>query len=418
MIDDTSDHSRRSEILHASFFACKAIWFYHTFSYFLVASYYFWRMTVAVNTRFLLPNTLEGSGWYTFEVIKRMVEAHPEDEFIFFFDRAYDERFIFADNIKPVVVYPQARHPILWYLWFEWGLPSAIRKAKPDVFLSTDSYCSLSANVKTLMVTHDIAHIHFPEQIPNLVRRYYDYFVPKFLKRADLIATISQFCKADIEKHYQIPSEKIFVAHNGCRDNFSAITEEEKQNIKNKYSDGQDYFFYVGAVHPRKNLVRLIQAFNLFKKQTDTTVKLLIGGRMAWQTGDIHTAYQSADCREDITFLGYLPEEDLPKVLSASLALTYVSLFEGFGLPILEAMYAETAVICSNTSSMPEVAAEAAILVDPYQPQEVADAMQKIWRQPALRQILIEKGKEQRQQFNWGFTAQRLYEGLKKLANA
>ncbi len=374
-------------------------------------------MNIAVNTRFLLPGRLEGLGWYTYEVMHRMVQQHPEHQFIFLFDRPFDERFVFADNVLPKVVFPPARHPALWYTWFEWALPRILRQVKADVFLSPDSYCSLRTTTPTLMVTHDIAHVHYPEQIPSLVRRYYDYFVPKYLHRANKVVTISNFCKQDIIGYYNIPSEKITVAHNGSREGFFPLTGNEQQAVRDQFADGKPYFFYVGALHPRKNLVRLIQAFDQFKQQTAAPVQLLIGGRMAWQTSEIAAAKAAAQHEQDIHFLGYLDDQDLKKILAASLALTYVSLFEGFGLPILEAMYSETAVICSNVSSMPEVAGEAALKVDPTSTDEIAAAMQYIWRKPEERQALIEKGKLQREKFNWDETARILYQELNQLAN-
>ena len=372
-------------------------------------------MRIAVNCRFLLPNKLEGLGWYTLEVVRRMVERHPEDQFIFLFDRAYSEEFVFAENIEPLVLFPQSRHPILWYWWFEWSVPRALKKAKADVFFSPDAYCSLRTDVKTLMVTHDIAHVHYPKQIPNIVRRYYDYYVPRFLNRADKVATISNFCKEDILQYYKIPESKILVAHNGSRTNFTPIPSKEQERIKQEYAAGEDYFFYLGAVHPRKNLVRLIQAFNHFKQQSGAPMKLLIGGRMAWQTGEIQQAYEASTYQEDISFLGYVSEELLPKLLASSFALVYVSLFEGFGLPLLEAMYCETPVISSNVTSMPEVAGDAAILVDPESVEDIANGMQTLWANPVMRKTLIEKGKQQRTLFNWDSTAEQIYQELQKL---
>ena len=117
-------------------------------------------MRIAVNTRFLIKCKMEGLGWHNYELCKALVKAHPEDEFLFLFDRPFDRSFIFADNVKGYIIPPPARHPLLWYAWFELSLPVFFGFYRPDVFLSPDSYCSLSARVPTLMITHDIAHIH------------------------------------------------------------------------------------------------------------------------------------------------------------------------------------------------------------------------------------------------------------------
>ena len=173
-------------------------------------------MKIAVNTRFLLKDKLEGIGRVSYEVIKRIVEAHPDDEFIFFFDRPYHQDFIFGKNVTPVVLFPPARHPFLWYWWFEYSVASTLRKYQPDVFLSPDNYLSLRSNTKTVMISHDMAHLHYPNEIPFLVRQYYNYFVPKFLQRADHLISVSEFTKQDIIRSYKLSESKVTVAHNAC----------------------------------------------------------------------------------------------------------------------------------------------------------------------------------------------------------
>jgi len=372
-------------------------------------------MRIAINTRFLLPGKLEGLGWHNYELCKRLVAQHPEDTFIFLFDRPFAEEFVFGSNVIPVVVPPPARHPLLWYWWFERSIPRFLRKHKADVFLSPDSYCSLRTSVPTAMFTHDIAHVHYPGQIPLLVRRYYDYFVPRFLDRADHILTVSEFVNQDIQEQYGLASAKITVAHNGLRGAFYPLTAKEKAEVRDEFAAGENYFFYLGAVHPRKNVDHLIRAFDQFKTRTGAPVKLLIGGRMAWQTGAIKAAYEVSDHQSDIQFLGYVPDADVKRLLGGALALTYVSLYEGFGLPILEAMHAEIPVITSDRSSMPEVAGDAALLVDPEAIDDIALAMERIYQEPELGLELIAAGRTQRATFDWDQTAKKTYTVLRSL---
>ncbi len=374
-------------------------------------------MRIAVNTRFLLSNRLEGIGWFSHEVVRRLCERHPNDEFLFFFDRPYDERFIFADNVKPIVVPPPARHPILWYLWFEWAVARQLKRHKPDVFLSPDGYCSLSSKVPTVMVSHDIAHVHYPKQVPTLARHYYDYFVPRYLKRAEQIVTVSHFVKKDIEQAYSIDSNKISVACNGVRPIFQPVDLEKQESIRTGYADGQAYFFYVGAVHPRKNLPRLIVAYEHFRNWTQEPVKLLIGGRLAWQQEEVKAAHAKSPYRDDIRFLGFVPDEDLPLLLGSSIALVYVSLLEGFGVPLLEAMQADVPVITSNVSSLPEVAGQAGICVNPKDEIAIAKAMQDVYQLPHLREELIAAGRLQVQKFSWDHATDVVNQALETCVN-
>jgi len=373
-------------------------------------------MKIAVNTRLLLKDQLEGIGRVTYEVVRRMVEAHPEDEFIFCFDRPYDSEFIFGKNVTPLVIAPPSRHPILWYLWFEQAIPHALKKYQPDVFYSPDGYNSLGLKIPSVMVTHDLAHLHYPEEIPFLVKKYYQHYVPKFLQNADHIISVSHATKKDVIDQYSILSEKISVVHNGNRDGFFPITKDQKQSVRAKYSRGCKYFFYLGAVHPRKNLERLIMAFNLFKQVTGSDLKLLIGGRLAWQSDTVRIVFEQSVYKEDISFLGFIPDAELPYLLGSALAMVYVSLFEGFGLPILEAMYAEVPIITSNVSSMPEVAGEAALFVDPHSAGDLVLAMRRIVEEKSLRKKLVAAGKIQRTKFDWDQAANETYKILKDAA--
>ncbi len=372
-------------------------------------------MRIAVNTRLLIKGKLEGIGWFTYEVVRRLVAQHPEHEFIFLFDRPFDKSFVFGENVTSVVLSPPARHPVLWYWWFEWSVPRVLKKYKADVFLSPDGYCSLRTNTPTVMVTHDIAHVHMRRQIPAKFRLYYDFFVPRYLQRAERIITVSDFSKRDIIEHFPVTPEKILVACNGIREVFSPLKAAQKSAVRAQYTAGQDYFFYVGAVHPRKNVHRLIEAFDGFKKATRSAVKLLIGGRFAWQTDEVKDAWESAQYKSDILFLGYVPDEELPRLMGAALALVYVSLFEGFGVPLLEAMHCDVPVITSNVTSLPEVAGKAALLVNPLDIFDIAKAMQLISEKPALRQDLIAEGRTQRLQFSWDKATEAAWQAIESL---
>ncbi len=369
-------------------------------------------MKIAVNTRFLLPDQLEGFGWYTHEIMRRMVLRHPEDTFIFLFDRAYDPRFVYASNVKPIVVPPQARHPVLFRIWFDWMLPRVLRRERAEVFFSPDSMCSLSSKVPTVMTCHDLVPLHFPGQVAARHRRFLLRFLPRFLRRANHVLTVSEYVRQDIVQTCGIDAAKITTIHNGCRDIFKPLQEMEKQQIRNDFSDGKAFFFYTGAIHPRKNIPRLIRAFDQFKKQTGAPVLLLLAGRFAWQTGEVRAAYEQVQSRADIRLLGYVPETDLARLMASALALTYVSLSEGFGLPVLEAMYCDTPVVAARAGSLPEVAGTAALYVDPLSESSIAAALEKIYAEPAYAQSLVEAGRQQRGQFSWALAAEQIYERL------
>ena len=371
-------------------------------------------MKIAVNTRLLLKDKLEGIGWVAYECLRRIVKSHPEVEFYFIFDREYDEKFIFADNVKPVVLFPPARHPFLYRAYFEFAVARFLRKLKPDLYLSTDAYLSLRSKTKQLAVFHDINFEHFPQDFPKIHLWHYKKFFPLYAKKATRILTVSEFSKNDICECYGINPDKIDVAYNGANEIFTPVSEDVKTETKNKYSEGNPYFMFVGSLHPRKNLARLFTAFDIFKKENKNNIKLVIVGEKKWWTEPIKNAYDAMTHKDDVIFTGRLSAEDLHLVTASALASVYVSYFEGFGIPIVEAFKCDTPVITSNVTSMPEVAADAALLVDPFDVNSISKAMKKIL-DDEVRQGLIEKGRIRCQDFSWDKAAEGWWKCIEKI---
>jgi glycosyltransferase involved in cell wall biosynthesis len=374
-------------------------------------------LEIVVNTRLLLKDKLEGIGWFTFETLKRITINHPEDHFIFLFDREFDEEFLFSDNITPIILSPQARHPFLFYWWFEYSVADFLNQYKPNLFLSPDGYLSLKANVNQLAVIHDLNFEHYPKDVPFLVRKYYQHFFPKFARKANRIVTVSEFSKNDIIKQYQIEASKIDVVHNGCNEVFHPIDLKTQVETKQKFTNNSDYFVFVGALHPRKNISRLFQAFDIFKNTILSDVKLVIVGEKYYWTSDIKRTYINMKYKDDVIFTGRLSSEDLKNVVGSALAMTYLPYFEGFGIPILEAMNCDVPVITSNVTSMPEIAKDAALLVDPFSIESMSNAMIYLYKDEDMRKELIAKGRKRKLDFNWDKTADMLWKSMLKAAS-
>lgn len=371
-------------------------------------------MKIAVNTRLLLKDKLEGIGWFTYENLRRITTQHPEHQFYFIFDRKFDESFIFSDNITPVVIPPQARHPVLYYLWFEKSIPRLLKKIQPDLFFSPDGYLSLSTPVKSMNVFHDLNFEHYPDDLPYPERTFYRHYFPLYAKKAHRIATVSEFSKRDIINQYHVDPDKIDVVYNGANENYSPIPDSEKVLVRLKYTQGKPYFVFVGALHPRKNLANLFRAFDLFRQETGNDTKLLVVGHKKWWTKDIKEAYDRMNFNHDIVFCGRLAPVELNRVISSATAMVYVSYFEGFGIPILESFFCETPVITSNVTSMPEVAGDAAILVDPFSVKSICEGMAQIAGNESLRDELNEKAQVRRTAFSWQKTSGLLWDSIEK----
>lgn len=369
-------------------------------------------MNIAVNTRLLIKDKLEGIGWFTYESLKRITTQHPEHHFYFIFDRPYDPDFIFSSNITPIVLSPQARHPLLFWFWFECRLPRLLKQLNPDLFLSPDGYLSLKTGIKSLAVFHDLNFEHYPEDLPFFFRSYYRHFFPKFAKKAIRIATVSEFSRHDIIRQYGKPHQQIDVVFDGANESYEPLSPEMISLTRKKYTSGCLYFIFIGSLHPRKNLVNLFKAYDLFRLDHPGNVKLLIVGARKWWTKEIRNAFREMTFANDVVFSGRLNSDELVNVLGASLALTYVSYFEGFGIPIVEAFRCGVPVITSNVTSMPEVAGDAALLVNPFRPLSIAGAMKRVAEDESLRQDLIRKGLIRKDEFTWQRTADLLWESI------
>jgi glycosyltransferase involved in cell wall biosynthesis len=372
---------------------------------------------IAVNTRLLLEDKMEGIGWFAYETLKRITTNHPEHEFIFIFDRPYSKKFVFNSNVKPFVLFPPARHPFLYLIYFHWVLPFYLAFKKIDVFISTDGFMPLHTKVPVLNVIHDINFEHRPSDLPFWHRWFYTRYYKRYAEACTRLATVSAYSKQDLVSTYGIDASKIDVVYNGANEKYMPLEEEEQRNVKLRYTDGKSYFVYIGSINPRKNIANLLRAFDAFKKDTASDLKLVLVGNKMQDNTDVHEVYTQMTHQQDVLFLGRVPTSELTTILASAYALTYVPFFEGFGIPILEAMYCDVPVITSNVTSMPEVAGDAALLVDPHSVKDIQEALLKMYSNAAYRIACIEKGKIQREKFSWDITAEKLWTSVEKVMN-
>lgn len=375
-------------------------------------------MRIAINTRFLLSHKMEGFGWYTFEIVKRLVENHPEHTFILFFDRAYDTKFVFGTNAVPVLLHPQARHPILFRIWFNVSVRRALKKYQADVFFSPDGYLCLPTDVPQVPVMHDLNFEHNPQDLKPGMLKYYQKYFPRFARKANHIITVSEYSKQDICATYDIDASKVTAIWNGASDAFVPTGETQKTAIREKYTDAAEYILFVGAIHPRKNVRRLIEAFSEYKRRNPRSEeKLLIVGTELWNNSAFDLNISDSVKRE-IIFTGHLALSELALVMAAAKIFAFVPYFEGFGIPLVEAMQCGVPILSGDRTSLPEVAGDAALYCDPFDTKAIADGLQQLLTDPHLRSQLAEKGLERAQLFSWDRAAEKVWEVLLNTADS
>jgi len=371
-------------------------------------------ITIAVNTRMLLKDRLDGIGWIAYHTLKRIVLEHPEINFIFIFDRAYDKSFIFGPNVTPYVIWPPTRHPLLYILWFQIAIPRLLKKIKPDLFLSIDGLITLGARYKQLSVICDINFFHYPKDLPFAYRTFFNYFFPRYVAQSTRILTISDYCKKDIVDSYHTNPDKIDVMPIGVENTFAPLPEEKQAEVRARHTQGKKYFIFVGSIHPRKNITGLLRAFELFKQKSRSDYKLVLAGSFFWGKKEINKILEGMQYKSDVIFTGRTPDNTLRELLASAFCLTFVSYFEGFGIPLIEAMRCQIPIITSNVTSLPEVAGNAALYIDPFNIEDICRGMMTVYQDEALRNTLVKNGIEQCKKYTWDASAQGLWASIKK----
>lgn len=370
-------------------------------------------MRIAINGRLLIRNQLEGIGYFTWEVLKKMVNLYPDHNYLVLFDRKPATEFLLP-GVEYRVIRPSARHPVLYRLWFDLLVPGVLRVWDAEIFLSFDGFTSQFISIPAITAIHDLAYIHFPQYMKSSELQYYQKYQPRFAQLSRKILTVSEYSAKDIVLQYGIEAQKIAIVYNGSR--FEEIPPKDDPAILKKYGlkSGQ-YFIYTGSLHPRKNITRLVEAFEQTIAASAHGVKLVLAGRQAWKTAEMTDRIKSSPLADQIILTGYVPDEILWNILKNALALCYVSLFEGFGVPVLDAFHAEVPVICSSTTSLSEVAGDAALQVDPGDVGAIAGAMDQLYDNPDLRFSLIQRGNQRQYTYNWTLTTRKIFQTIEEV---
>jgi glycosyltransferase involved in cell wall biosynthesis len=286
----------------------------------------------------------------------------------------------------------------------------------PDIIHGTDHVVYPCAKSLKVMTIHDLTYIKYPSFV-NWIVRSYTHRIRQCLKWTDLVITISESSKKDIIEYFQVKPEKIYVTPLASRYNADYLSAENISLIEKqvKYYFSQPYLLFVSTIEPRKNINAVILAFNFLKTKYKIEHQLILIGKKGWKYEQIFTAIENSHWKNQIHHLDYLSDELVALFYSKADVFVYPSYYEGFGLPVLEAMTLGTPVVTSNSSSIPEVTGDAAILIDPNDPIQLAEAILQVISDSQLRQDLIEKGKARAKLFSWERTAKETLKAYRSI---
>jgi glycosyltransferase involved in cell wall biosynthesis len=281
-----------------------------------------------------------------------------------------------------------------------------------DLFHATDHLLPRFTSVRGVFTLHDLAFQRYPETHTFWNRSFLQRMMPTFLRSADAVIAISQATKKDILAHYEVPAEKITVIPDGVSPLFVPPSTTDIASVRRAYLLPDDYILYVGTIEPRKSLTTLLDAYALLRQQgaIDDRTKLAVVGKKGWLADDFFQKLQDLGLAGQVIMPGWVPDVQLPSLYGGARVFVYPSLYEGFGLPVLEAMACGAPVVCSNTSSFPEVAGDAAMMIDPQNPAALAAAIRRILTDKNLAARLSALGQEQARPFTWAETARQTLE--------
>lgn len=377
-------------------------------------------MTIAFNG-LMLSGQWSGVGAYAYNLLKSLWHIDQTNTYIGWIpDTSPLEHEPEQANVTlhriPVATQRMARH----FLWEQTQLPFALRRCRTDVFFSpsyTLPFLRLSSGACVVTV-HDLVFLHYPETKSNLFRAYMKMTMRQIVHSADLIITDSNQTRQDMIDIYHIPEERLVTIHLAASDYFSQpVLEDVLQSVRKRYDLGDTVILAVGDLEPRKNVATLIEAVGRLKRRGIGDLQLVLVGKHRRGMETLYKQIAEQNLTDETIFTGYVSQEDLAALYRLARVFVYPSLYEGFGIPPLEAMLAGTPVVASKASSVPEVVGDAGTLVDPADPEQMADGIEHILTDDRLAGEMIRLGHQQAGRFSWETTARHTLKAFQTAAS-
>ena len=376
-------------------------------------------MQICFDARVIIDKST-GLGNYTYNLVKHLLMLDSENEYIVLINRSLTDQhpiqYLEQKNLKKRFV--QISEVTLQQ---QVMVPFELLKQKPDIYHYPNFDLPVFQPYNSIFTVHDLTYLKHHDLYMNgrWIKNFYTKAIMNLgARKSKKIIAVSSSTKNDLLEILKVPEHKVAVIHEGLDESYlNGSLSNNKSNFfnKNGLNDRDEYFLFIGERRPHKNLVRLIEAFSIFKQKTPNKIKLVIGGKKYASYDEPERKAQELNLTNEVFFLGYIPEGDLQHLYKNARCFVFISIYEGFGIPILEAMACGTPIITSNISSMPEVAGNAALTVNPYNVDEIAEAMNKITYNVTISQRLVDTGLKRVKNFSWNNAAEKtleLYEGI------
>ncbi len=359
-------------------------------------------MKVGIDAR-MLGSGKGGGETYVRNMIQGLSTVNPDDDYTLFLNEFLPKDTLpGVERMRQVVVsrHNHVPNPLSFSL--------ALARARVDV-AHAQYMAPWPWPVRLVVSLHDIAYERYPQFFDPGTVAGFRIYVPLTLRRARIVLTLSEFCKEEIVRRYRVPPEKVMVTYCAANSIFRPLLDATRLGeVRVRYGTGDRFILCVGNLEPRKNLRAMIEAYVKLRQADATRHKLVLVGRKGWLFDEIFAAARASGYADDLVFTDYVPDADLVALYNAADLFVYPSIYEGFGIPPLEAMACGTPVVCSNTSSLPEVVGDAALMVDPLDVEALAESVARVLDDEALRARLAARGPERAAFYTWEKTGQIL----------
>lgn len=361
-------------------------------------------MHIGLNAQLLtLKQNYRGAGINTY--IFYLLRAISALELPYHFTVFLGEREFREHNLDLRYTRWPTHHPVARILWEQLVLPDLLRRTGVEILHAMAFVIPLLARCPAVVTVYDLSFLRYPQAFRPFNRWYLSRFTPLSVRRARRVIAISESTRQDVIRYLHVAPERVDVIHCGVASSFRPLPAREVERFRRERQLSDPFILFVGTLEPRKNVDLLVRAYARWRAQDNRVPRLVIAGAKGWYFETIFRAVTRLGLHDSVSFPGYISAEELPLWYNAAGLFVYPSIFEGFGLPVLEAMACGTPVVCSNTSSLPEVTGDAAVLVAPDDEVGLAEAMRTVWESAGLRQTMIERGLARARERSWTHVA-------------
>lgn len=372
-------------------------------------------MKIAIEAQRIFRPNKHGMDFVALETIRELQKMDHDNEYFIFVSPGEDRCLESSENMH-IIELKCPTYP----LWEQVALPRAVKRIMPDLLHCTSNTAPLHCPVPLVLTLHDIIYLEKRQSsslswYQEMGWHYRRLVVPRILPKCKKIITVSQFERKRILEALHLPNEQLVAVYNGFNSHFRL--QPKAPEITRKYIDSDNYLFFLGNTDPKKNTPRVLKAYSEYLKHSEKKLSLLIADLREDAIDRILDEEKITDIKSYLRFPGYIANTDLPALYSGAFAFLYPSLRESFGIPMLEAMACGTPIITGNTSAMPEIAGDGALLVDPFSPEDITEKILLLENDPQLYQQQVEYGVERSKLFSWKNSAKALLQIYKEFSD-